>query len=335
MNCFKLIPALFLMLCLNAALFAAPVRVKLGTVIPKGTTWAHYMDQFSQTVKEKTGGQADFKIYYGGVQGEEKDVIKKIRIGQLQAGCFTGFGIGEINPALRVLDAPFLFKNTKEIDYIFNKYDKQLRAMFEEKGYVMLGWTEVGFVYMLANEPIHKAEDLKPVKMWLWDGDPIAQGALTGLNMSLVPLAVADVMTSLQTGLIDGVYGSPLAVVSMQWFTKVKYMFSMPITNASGAIVIDKKTFGKLSPEHQQIVLDEGNKIFTKLNHASRLDNEKSKETLVKQGIIITEPANEAAKQEFEKLGAQARKKLAGHIYPKELLESIEKDLDAFRKQAK
>ena len=320
-----------------AALALAPLgaytqtTVKFATLAPDGSTWMKAMKQFTDETTARTGGRVKFKIYAGGVQGDERDVVRKIRLGQLQAGGFTGVGIGEIAPAARLLDTPFLFKNAREIDHIYKAFDADFRKMFENGGYVLLGWAEVGSVNVFSNTPITKPGDLRSVKIWLWEGDPIAEAMFAALKVKPIPLSVTDVMTSLQTGMINGVYGSPLSIIALQWFTRMKYVFSLPITNASGAVVIAKKTFDTLSKEDQKIMLQLGEKHFQALTLQSRKDNEQSVGILKGKKLIFTDPAGPAVVAEFEKAGEETRRSLVGKMYPKELLDRMESALKAFR----
>ncbi len=205
----------------NSSLLHAGTVIKFATLAPEGSTWMKEMRAFTGEVVKRTSETVKFKIYAGGVSGDEKDVIRKIRIGQLHAGGFSGVGLGEIAREVRVLDAPFLFKNADEVDHIYKTFDPELRRALESKGYVLLGWAEVGFIYLYTNLPVHSPKDLKRVKMWMWEGDPIAESAFKAMGITPIPLSIVDVQTSLQTGMVNGVYGSPLAVVALQWFTKI------------------------------------------------------------------------------------------------------------------
>ena len=150
---------------------SAQTVVKFATLAPEGTAWMKTMRQFNDELAANTQGRVKFKIYAGGVSGDEKDAARKIRLGQLQAAGFTGVGLGEIAPQTRILDTPFLFKNTAEIDHIYKMLDADFRRIFESKNYILLGWTEVGNVYMFANTPLTGPADLQKVKMWIWEGD--------------------------------------------------------------------------------------------------------------------------------------------------------------------
>ncbi|MDA8243761.1 MAG: TRAP transporter substrate-binding protein DctP [Elusimicrobia bacterium] len=321
---------LFAALALPSAL-RAETMVKFATLAPDGSTWMKAMKEFTVEASSRTAGRVKFKIYAGGVSGDEKDVVRKIRLGQLQAGGFSGVGIGEIAPEARLLDTPFLFKNDKEIDYIYKTLDQEFRKIFEDRGYVLLGWAEVGNVNVFSTRPVTRPSDLKSIKMWIWEGDPIAEATFKALGVSPIPLSITDVMTSLQTGMIDGVYGSPLSVIALQWFSRMKYVFSLPLTNASGAVLISRKVFDRLSPEDQKTMLALGDKYFRELTLQSRRDNAESIKILKKKNLVFTEPAGPEVAQELEKAGEQARQALVGKLYPRELLEKVEGALKAFR----
>ena len=323
--------AVFAVLMALALPAAAQTVIKFATLAPDGTTWMKSMKKFADEVSAKTAGRVKFKIYAGGVSGEDKDVVRKIRLGQLQAGGFTGVGIGEVAPEARLLDTPFLFKNAREIDHVYKTMDADFRRIFESHGYELLGWAEVGDVNIFSNTPVTKPEDLRNVKMWLWEGDPIAEATFDALHIKPIPLSITDVMTSLQTGMINGVYGSPLSVIALQWFARMKYVFSLPLTNASGAVLLSKKTFDSLTPEDRKALLELGEKYFRELTLQSRRENAQSVEILRKKGLIFTSPASPAVTAELEKAGEAARQALVGKLYSKELLDKVENALQAFR----
>lgn len=305
--------------------------IKFATLAPEGTSWLKTMREFFKEVGEKTENRIKFKVYSGGIAGDEKDVIRKIRIGQLHSGAFTGVGIGIIAPPIRILDMPFLFRNANEVDFVLDKFDKEFRQTFEENGYVLLGWSEVGVINIMTNTPIKKPEDLSDVKMWLWEGDPVANATFKAMKINPIPLSITDVMTSLETGMIDGIYASPLSAIALQWFTKMKYALSLPITNASGAVLISKKAFNKLSEQDREIMLKAGEKYFRKLTLLSRKDNEKSISTLKKHKIIFTDPASKETVKIFEDMGKEARNSLAGKLYSEDLMKEVENAIKQYR----
>ena len=313
--------------------FAQDATIKFATLAPDGSTWMNVMNEFSAALKEKSGGAINFKIYPGGIQGDEKDVIRKIRINQLHSAGFTGVGLGTILPEVRILDTPFLFKNIKEVDFIAEKFFDRFAGGFEKEGYILLGWAEVGWVYIYSNKAITAREDMKGVKMWMWEGDPISKATFDAFDVNPIPLSITDVLTSLQTGLIDGVYSSPLACVALQWHTKVDYVFDVPLANSNGAVLISKRMFNKLTEEQQKILKEEGKKYFDKLTQLSREDNEKAKKIMIEYGIQKTELKDKTLLAEFEARGKKARDSLVGKLYDKQLLNDVENALKEFRQK--
>ena len=293
------------------------------------------MREWDAELAQKTGGELKFRFYPGGISGDEKDVVKKIRFGQIHSAGFTGVGLGEIAPEVRVLDAPFLFKDAGEVDHVYQTFDREWRGAFEKNGYVFLGWAEVGFIYFFSNSPVKVSEDLKGIKMWMWEGDPIAEASFKAMGVNPIPLSITDVMTSLQTGLIDGVYSSPLAILALQWFTKTKFMSDFHLANASGAVLISKKFFEALPKDQQDMLISTGQKYLSRLTALSRDENLSAIETLKKNRIQITPASSAKDSQKYQDMGAHARKALAGRLYSEDLLNRVEKSLQELRSKKK
>jgi len=325
--------SIFIVLCSSVTL-AQQYTIKFATIAPKGTTWMNVMEEYDAAIRKESGGRMGFKIYAGNVQGDEKQVLRKIKAGLLQSGGFTGVGMGEIAPEVRVLDSPFLVRTYTEADDLYKVFNDEFSKAFEEGGYVLLGWAEVGFVYVFTNTPIEKPDDLQGLKMWTWEGDPMAETAFRVLGISPIPLSIVDVMMSLQTGLINAVYTTPYAAVSLQWFTRVKYMVNVPLADAAGAVLISKKYFDALPADLQEILLRDGKLYMAKLTQLSRLDNKKSIEELKKQGIVVT-TAEEKDIQQYVQVGEKARRMLVGRMYSADLLDRVEKEVADFRKTEK
>jgi len=249
----------------------------------------------------------------------------------LDSGGFTGVGLGEIVPEVRIMDSPFLFRSYDEVDYVSGLLFDHFARKFDEKGFVLLGWAEVGFVYVFTNTPINSLEDMVGVKMWMWEGDPIAESTFKAFGISPIPLSIADVMTSLQTNLINGVYISPLACIAVQWHTKVKYMLDLPLADSNGAILLSKKKFNQLSDSEQEIVKRLSRKYFDQLTDLSRKDNAESLELLKEIGITFTSIKDKSKIEGFYRSGREARKDLVGKLYDQELLQRVEGMLAEFR----
>jgi len=332
----RLSPALLLLsVSLGSPDLAAQEQtIKFATVAPEGTTWMNTMREFDAAIRKESGGRLGFKIYAGGVQGEDKDVMRRIRRGQLHSAGITGFGIGEISSTLRILDAPFLFRTHAEADYLHETFDDEFAREFESNGFILLGWAEVGFAYVFTNTPVRKPEDLGGTKMWMWEGDQVAEAAFRTLGVTPIPLSLVDVLTSLQTGLIDAAYGTPLSSIALQWYTRVKYMTHVPLANVSGAVVVAKKKFDALPPDLQEILLRNGKIYMDKLTRLSRKENEEAIGTLRRNGVEIIEVDDPGLRERYAEIGKKARESLAGVLYSKELLDRVESTLREYRQRA-
>lgn len=319
--------AMFLLLAHSA--FAAK-EIKVAIVAPDGSTWAKVLNEWNDELKAKTGGQVSFKIYAGGVQGDERDVIRKMRVGQLDAAGLTGLGLGIINPAVRILELPFLFDNYSEVDAVTRKIQPKLETGFRKKGFELLGWAEAGFVNIFSNKPIAKVDDLKGVKMWMWEADPLVKSLCDAFNIVPIPLALTDVLTSLQTNLIDATYAPPMGAIALQWFTRTKYYTTDKLSNSTGAFVITKKALDSLSPAQAKALRDTARKYSRILVQRTRAENERSYAALRKAGLKEVR----LDQGEVAHIRSQSEKvwnDLAGKLYPANLLAEVKTTLTQAR----
>jgi TRAP-type C4-dicarboxylate transport system substrate-binding protein len=331
----KIFKSILLIIFISSSVFSQQYLIRFATVAPEGSSWMNVMKEYDAAIRKESGGRMGFKIYGGGVAGDEKDVIRKIRLGQYNAAGFTGVGMGEITSKVRIFDSPFLFKKEySEVDYIYNKYTQEMFDAFWQNDFVLLGWAEVGFVYVFTNTPINSANDLRSVKMWVWQGDPVAEATFKAVGITPIPLSLTDVFTSLQTGLINGFYIVPSASISLQWYTKAKYILDVPLVNSSGSILLSKKYWDNLPEDLRNILLNDGRKYMRKLTELSRQENDKSMKILQNKGLKITK-ASDKSLEEYQKIGSAARQALAGTLFPKELLDRYEASLNEYRKGKK
>jgi len=325
---------LSILLLSPATLQAQEHLIKFATLAPEGSTWMNVMKEYDAAVRKESGGRLGFRMYPSGVQGDEKDVLRKIKLGQLHSAGITGNGLTSIASPARILDSPFLFRDPSEIDYIYDMFGPEIEKSLEESGFINLGWAEVGDVYIFTNVPIRKMEELVKTKMWMWQGDPVAGAAFDALGVTPIPLTITDVLTSLQTHLIEGVYTSPLAAIALQWFTRVKYMLDVPLANATGAVVMSKKKFLQLPEDLRTILRKNGRKYMRRLTELSRQDNQKSLGTLKKNGIIFTTLDSREAADIYNTIGRKARRLLVGKLYNADILNRLESALESHRRSA-
>ena len=330
----RLIISLLLLVVTTASNAETSYTIKFATLIPPGTAWMNEIDKWAAEVDKKSAGRLKFKIYPGGVMGDEPDVLRKIRSKQLQGAFFTGYGVGRIYSQARVLEMPFLFKNTAESDYVRDSIMPDIEKGFREKGFELLGWPEVGFIHFFSKIPIHSLEDLKKHRLWLWQGDMMGEAFTKVANIAPIPLSIIDVYSQLSAkhSSIDTVYISPFGAIALQWYNKVKYASKVPMTNAIGSLVISKRFFDKL-PKDLQILLKETGKVTgKKINVIARSDNEKSIKLLEQSGIEFMWEWNDDEFKEMLLLRDKAATKLAESGYiTDETFAKTRKLLDEFR----
>jgi len=278
---------LIALLAFSNACLAETYELKFATLMPTGTAWTKILDNWVKDVEQKSNGRIKFKMYSGGVMGDEPDVLRKIRKGQLQGGMFTGYGIGRIYSPARVLEMPFLFKNVNESDYIREQIMPDLEIGFRESGFELLGWPEVGFIHFFSTQPITSVDDIKKLRIWLWQGDPLGEAFFKAANIDPIPLSIMDVYTQLSAkhGSIDTVYTSTFGAIALQWYSKLKYATRIPLTNAIGGVVVSNKFYNKLPADLQQLLKTTGKAMSDEIRLDAREENRKSIGILEKNGI--------------------------------------------------
>jgi TRAP-type C4-dicarboxylate transport system substrate-binding protein len=308
----------------------AAVEIKLATLAPEGSTWMKTMHKIDDDVRARTQNRVGFKFFPGGVQGDEKDVIRKMRNGQVHGAAFTGFGLGSIVPEVRVLELPFMFDNLDELDYVRAQSNDYYTKAFDDKGYVLLGWTDVGFVYLFTKNPVKGPNDMAAQKWWIWSGDPLAEIFFKAFKIAPIPLAAPDVLTSLQTGVVDAVYSSPLACVALQWYSRVKYMSDIPVTHAISAVLVSKKGLTGVSDADLAAIEEISRTHLAELTAKTRVQNNEAIDEIKKEGVQVV-PVDAAAREDFVERGRAAWSEGVGTLYSQELLDRVKKMLVDYR----
>ncbi|MBZ0071651.1 MAG: TRAP transporter substrate-binding protein DctP [Gammaproteobacteria bacterium] len=317
---------------LTSNLSAAEYTLKFATLAPPGSTWMNLLEDWGRTVKVRSQGRLEFKFYPGGVQGDEPDVIKKMRFGQLHGGAFTGYGIGQMYSPARVLELPFLFENTAEVDAVRAAFTPEFERGFRDHGYRLLGWMEVGAVYFFSQYPIETFDELQQRRIWLWQGDALGEALFRAGKLAPVPLSITDVFTSLSTGLIDTVYSTPLAAIALQWFTKTPYRTDVPMANGMGALVVSNRFFDTLPADLQALLEETGRATGRQLIETARADNLRSLEVLKEEGVQVVMPPGSVNWQELTDLRDRAATELTADGYiPRALYERTWEQLQQLR----
>jgi TRAP-type C4-dicarboxylate transport system substrate-binding protein len=290
------------------------------------------LDNAQAEIKTKTNGRVTLKYYEGGQQGDERDFVRKINAGQLDGAAITAIGLSMIDESIRVLEVPMLFESVGEVDYVSDHMWSYFQKKFEKKGFHLNDRGEVGWIYFLSKNKIEKLDDLKHQKIWQWGDDQLVGAMFKKLGLNGVPLGVPEVDASLTSGRISACYGSPVAAVALQWYTKVKYMTSMPMSFAIGATVVSTEAMKKLSPEDQKAVEEIGKAEAKKLRKVIRKANQDAQTTMTRKGITVVQtPA--AMVDQFTKMATAVQGELAGKVYSKAELDMVLKYRDTYRKK--
>ena len=268
-----------------AAATANAVDIKIASVAPDGSRWMQQMRAGAEEVNARTGGRVAIRFYPGGVMGNDAQVLRKIRIGQLQGGAFTAGGLGERYGALNLYGIPLLFRSLDEVDAVRAQFDPEIAAGLERAGFVTFGFIEGGFANLLSHEPISSVEDMRRKKVWVPEGDAISFLAMEAMGLSPSVLPVTDVLTGLQTGLLDITFASPVAALVLQWHTKVKYITDLPVSYSMGVFAIEKSVYSGLSAEDQQVVREVMGRYIQGLDREARDDNREAAEVLARSGL--------------------------------------------------
>ena len=310
------------------------IVIKIATLAPEGSSWTKVLHRLNDEVKKKTEQRVHFRIYPGGVLGDEKDMLRKMKIGQIQGAALTSGGLSSLNKELDVLQIPFLFHKYEEVDTVINKMDSSFRKGFEENGYVLLGWPEAGFIYLMSTVPVSSVADLKKAKVWIWEGSPMSKAIFDEAGVSAIPLSVPDVLVGLQTGLVEVVYAPPTGAISLQWFTKVKYLTDVPLVYLTGGVVVNKETFKQILPNDQKVLLEAFQHHMDQLKTITQNENRDAIQVMTKQGVKIVTPTKEQV-EEFKKLSDKAMGHIAGQTFSKKVREEVSSYLENFRKEKK
>jgi TRAP-type C4-dicarboxylate transport system substrate-binding protein len=319
-------------LCLPATVWAQNVVLKIGTIAPEGSAWAKAFREINKELEQKTNKQVTLRLFPGGILGDEVDMLRKTKVGEIQGALLTGGGLGVIFKDIKILGIPFLFQNYQEVDAVMAHMDSFLQKGLLDNGFKSMGWAEQGFIYLLSKEPIRNAADLKKGKVWIWEDTPIGRAVFKELGVNAIPLSVTDVLMALQTGMIDTVYSSPLAAIGVQWFTKVSYMTDVPLAYSVGAVVLKKSDFEKISPAQRPIVEAAFTRQLAPLKDQLRKDNEKAIQVLQGKGIKLVTPSARDVK-ELQALCFKGIATLGDDQFSKKGLEEVRNFLRTQRKE--
>jgi TRAP-type C4-dicarboxylate transport system substrate-binding protein len=311
---------------------AQKVILKLGTLAPEGTAWVKALRDISGELEQKTNKQVSLRLFPGGILGDEEDMLRKVKVGQIQGALLTGGGLGLIFKDIIILAIPFLFQNYSEVDAVLTQWNAYFQNGFQENGFKTLGWTEQGFIYVLSKKAIKNAAELRKGKVWIWEDTAMGRAVFKELGVNPIPLSIPDILMALQTGMIDTVYSSPLAAISMQWFTKISYLTDEPLAYSTGAVVLQKSAFEKIPAGQRGTVEEIFKRNLAPLKDAIRKENQKAIQVLTAKGIKRVTPSPPDVK-EFQAIVMKGIDTLGNDQFSKKTLAEISAFLKTMRKE--
>lgn len=308
---------------------------KIATLSPDGSSWMQALRAGAEEIKQRTDGRVKFKFYPGGIMGDDKAVLRKMRVGQLHGAAFTNGSLNHYYPDVQIYNLVLTFRTLQEVDYVRNEMDSLIVQGLEENGLVTFGISEIGFAYLLSKQPINSVAELRKTKVWIPEGNNVAAQAVEAFSVTPIPLPIRDVLVALQTGMIDTVAGSPTGAIALQWHSQVKYLTQLPLSYIYGVLAIDEKYFARLTAADSQVVREVMGKVSKKLDKLNREDNVAATEAIHNQGVTFLMPS-EAAIDELKNLIGPANQRLieTGKL-SQPMVARVEQLLKEYRRQAR
>jgi len=323
---------LFFAFFLAAQAWGAPVRIKLGTLAPQGSTWHQLLLEMAQKWSQASNGLVELKIYAGGTQGNEGEMIRKISIGQLHAAAITAIGLREITSEPQAEDVPFLIDSYEEYDYVHERLRPKLDESVVKKGYIPIHWGEVGFVYFFSTEPYLTPADFSKGKIFTWNGDPAAEAAWRKAGFRPVVLSSTDLIPALTSRMVNIISQPPLYAYTTHIFEKADNMLNLHWGFLTGATVVKKEVWDRIPAEMQKKLLEIGEDYGERTRKDVRKQNEDAIEQMKKRGLTINQPTDI---EEWRRVAERAHEVVRGKVVPTAIYDEVVRLRDEYRAQHK
>lgn len=308
------------------------VKIKHGTLAPKGSPWHTAMERLAAGWKKASKGQVRVNIYPGGVAGDEGDMLRKIRIGQMHSATLTGIGLARISRSTIALQLPMMFRSYEELDYVRDRIAPRIQKDLEDAGFVVLNWGDAGWVHFFSKEKGRTPDDFRKWKMFLWSGDPESQEAFEAAGFQPVPMSATDVMSGLQSGLVDWFGTTPLYALTSQWFGLAKHMVAVKWSPLNGATIISKQAWEKipaeLRPELLRIAQEEGKRVQKEVRELG----DKAIQAMKDRGLEVVE-ADAALEAEWRKAAEKGYPTIRNKVVPPDLFDEVKRLTEEYRKK--
>lgn len=314
---------------LRAAPDAPPV-IKMGTTAPEGSSWHQIFKEMGEKWRQAPGGGVVLRIYPGGVLGDEPDLVRKMRVGQIQSAALTTTGLSEIDKSVAALQIPMMFRSYDELDQVRERLRPTLEKRLEAKGFVVLNWGDAGWVMFFAKEPFATPDDLKKMKLFVWAGDNDAIEIWKAAGFQPVPLPSTEILTGLQTGLINAFDTTPLLALSSQWFGLAPHMLDLRWAPLVGATVVSKSAWERLPREARPDLLKAAGEAGRRLKEDIRQANDKAIDAMKTRGLKVI-PVTQAIVDAWQRAAESAYPRIRGAIVPATMFDEVKRLRDEFR----
>ena len=327
-----------LLLCLGALLARAvpasaaqdTLIVKLGTSAPEGSSWDQIFKGMGEKWKQATGGAVTLRIYPGGVLGDEPDLVRKMRVGQIQAAALTAAGLSGIDASVAALQVPMMYRSYDELDYVRERLRPTVEKRLLERDFVVLNWGDAGWVMFFAREPFATPDDVRKMKLFVWAGDNDAVELWKTAGFHPVPLPATEILTGLQTGLINAFDTTPLLALSSQWFGLAPHMLDLRWAPLVGATVMTKKAWDRIPIGARPAVLQAAAEAGDRLKGDIRSANDKAIAAMREHGLKVT-PSTPSIEAAWQKTAEEIYPKIRGTLVPPPVFDEVKRLRDEFR----
>lgn len=312
-------------------LSARPARVKLATLAPKGTSFHLILQEMGQAWREAPDGGIRLTIFTDGTMGGEGDIVRRIGLGQLQAGLLTTSGLTEIDLSVGGLqNIPMAYQSYEEVEYVRGLLGPKYEKIFADKGYVILGWFDTGWVKIFSKKPLERPEDMRGGKVFIVPGSPGALEVARSIGTQPVELEPTDVLVSLQTGLVNIAPAPPIYALAAQFYEPAPYMLDVNWLPLSGAIVMSQKSWDRLTEGQREVVKTSATTAGRKLTDRARVEMQESIDAMVKRGLKVQSIDGEL-QETWTKFGVGLHPQIRGGVVPEEEFDEIMRLLQEYR----
>jgi TRAP-type transport system periplasmic protein len=310
-----------------------PIKIRLGTLAPKGSTYHRALQEMGEKWRQAQGGGSSFTVFTDGTQGGEADMVRRMRVGQLNAALMSVVGLMEIDRSVTALQyMPMVFHDWSEVDAVREKLRGTLEQRLLDRGFVVLFWAEGGWVRFFSKAQELTPDDFKKTKMFVWSGDNDQVDLMKAMGYQPVPLETADILPGLQTGLISAVPSAPFFALAGQFDTAAKHMLDVKWVPVTGAAVITKKVWDQLSAAGREQLRTGGEAAGVKVRERARQEDLESVEAMKKRGLNV-HPVGPQLEADWRRMAEGAYPRLRGTMVPAEMFDQVRAIVAEYRKQ--